>query len=101
MSKRPSLNSLNTLLKRLQKPASLSGWGVVKVTTLLPAKEIVWMPPGVLIPAVDHSPCPLKLLGPPPPKPLPTTSSLMWQISGNKAVKQVSSWKHFLVVLQS
>ena len=34
-------------IERLQKPGRLSGWGVVKVTTPLLARERLWMPSGV------------------------------------------------------
>ena len=36
MLQRPSLNSLNTLLKRLQRPASQSGWGQLRSAAQLP-----------------------------------------------------------------
>ena len=68
---------------------------------LLPTARIAWMPPGALMPVVDHLPWALKLLGPQLPTPLLNTSSVMWQIFGNKAALQVFSWRRSLVAMPS
>ena len=51
------------------------------------------MPPGALMPVVDHLPWPPKLPGPPLPTYLPTTSSPMWLTSGSKVARQVFGWR--------